>query len=165
MKIWRYNACFCCLNCLPGGRQFPPWSRDIQIYAKHRTLPRHQLPPAAWTRIRGQPESLFIIQGWIYIKSEFILTYINHALFWVLHCIYCTSQCVKSTLSLDILVMKHPYRNESVGVGWVMWNGDRICAPTQWSNSMTSIDVKTWALKADWASPIMFKRLKMNIYC
>ena len=24
MKIWRYNACFCCLNCLPGGRQFPP---------------------------------------------------------------------------------------------------------------------------------------------
>ena len=22
MKIWRYNACFCCLNCLPGGRQF-----------------------------------------------------------------------------------------------------------------------------------------------
>ena len=22
MKIWRYNACFCCLNCLPGCRQF-----------------------------------------------------------------------------------------------------------------------------------------------
>ena len=34
MKIWRYNACFCCLNCLHGGRQFasPPDGPSLGIF-------------------------------------------------------------------------------------------------------------------------------------
>lgn len=47
MKIWRYNACFCCLNCLLAAAGSPPLMARVSGYSNPCKTPHTAQSPTA----------------------------------------------------------------------------------------------------------------------
>ena len=91
MKIWRYNACFCCLNCLPRGRQFPSLVSGYSNLCKtpHTATNCRLLPDGTRTRIRGRDNqcNFLLFRDESKLGANLFVRYINylcHALSWAL---------------------------------------------------------------------------------
>ena len=84
MKIWRYNACFCCLNCLPGCRQFAslPLMFSLWIFKSmqntaHSPATNRRLLPDLTRHELATGEGVFYYSG---INSESARSLIQEAL-------------------------------------------------------------------------------------